>query len=152
MQSQLDGIVKQYKENERKRDYFYQQRAEEEKKEAAMRNRKIREEKENKSKQKQLEEGNTTQNDENIENSEQHSNTTETFDSNRIEQLLNERRQELNSNVGNNIKNEANELFKQALSNESQQAGFDSIDPWMARKIANKNKELKEDSDDDEED
>jgi hypothetical protein len=153
LDQQLDTIVKQYKENERKRDYFYNQRAEEEKKEAALRNKKMRQQQ--KSQTLENNENNETnetqedkltnsrpdggeQNDDELKNTEE---PTQTFNSNLIEELLKERKQEMSIP-------RVSQTEPPKMSAEAQQAGFDNIDPWMVRKLAQKHQEQSQESDD----
>jgi hypothetical protein len=150
MDERLQKLAEEKLKNEKKREYFYQLRAEEEKKAADVRNKKIREEQKQQKEQQQREaEQSNNQNDGQVnllEGTTPESNPeplpieepTETLSINKIEELLNQRKHEIETAV--NVPNQT--------PNEINQSGFDNIDPWMARKVEEVSKENDENDDD----
>jgi hypothetical protein len=141
----LQKIAEEKKKNEERREILQIQRREEEKKIAAMKNKKAKEE------QKKLKEEEAK-----IENVPQEPDQTdvepveptETLTTDKIEELLAQRREDLD--IGENIAKKQTQ--KPDMSSEMMQAGFGGSDPWMARKMESSTGDDDDDDDDDDND
>lgn len=124
MEQELQLLAEEKLKNEKKRDYFYQQRAEEEKKAALVRNKKIKEEQRLQKEEEAKNRKETEAQSEDVKADEDKPvvEPTETLSVNKIEELLKQRKEELDAPVTK-------------LSTEAQQAGFGNVDPWLARKM-----------------
>lgn len=138
----LQELARKKNENEEKREILQAQRREEDIKLAELRNKKakaiqkkkLEEDKEN----NESSENNVDPDPKDVEMSQ----PTETLTANKIQELLNQRKQ-------NESENEpANNSNKFDISQEMAESGFGGMDPWLARKAGKQEEE--EDEDDEE--
>lgn len=119
-EKELQELSKKKKENELKTEQMYNLRREEEKREAALKNKRIKEQ------QKMEREKRVQEVEEQYQESinKQKETVTESLDSNTIEELLKTKREET--------------AKPSPIKQQIEDAGFDKMDPWLARKIADK--------------
>lgn len=137
----LQKIAEEKKKNEERREMLQMQRREEEKKIAAMKNKKAKEE------QKKLKEQEKANADKPVEPDQSNVEPvepTETLTTDKIEELLALRREELD--IGEKMAKTKG--TKPDMSDEMKQAGFGGMDPWLTRKMETS----VEDADDEEDD
>jgi hypothetical protein len=152
-EQQLQELAKKKKENEEKREILQERRREEDKKLAKLRNDNIKaEQKKKRDEEVKKLEAESGQNKENKEESNVDNlppaEPTDTLTTNKIEELLAQRKKELNDGEPETHMNSQQTQLEEAMK----QAGFGGMDPWMARKMEQQATDaLRDDDDDDEE-
>jgi hypothetical protein len=140
----LQELAKKKRENEEKREILQAQRREEDIKLAEIRNKKANAEQKKKLEaDKENNENNTNNNDPDPKDVEM-SQPTETLTANKIQELLNQRKQ---NETENDTSNSNSNKFD--ISQEMAQSGFGGMDPWLARKVDKQTQD--EDNEDDDE-
>jgi len=145
-EQQLQDLAKKKKENEEKREILQERRKEEDKKLAKLRNDKAKDEQ----KKAREEMVNTLQVEPDVSTLSPPE-PTQTLTTNKIEELLAQRKQELDNGEDNGADNEVDGK-KHHMEEVMKQAGFGNMDPWIARKMEQQAAEALRDDDDDEDD
>jgi hypothetical protein len=149
-EQQLQELAKKKKENEEKREILQQRRREEEKKLAKLRNDKLKsEQKKSRDEEvKKLEVESSNNAEEPSIDSLPPVEPTETLTTNKILELLAQRKQDLSDTEKETQMNPQQKQAEEAMK----QAGFGGMDPWIARKMEQQAIDaLKGDDDDDNE-